>query len=131
MDNIKRELSEASIKIKKIVTEKAGNVDKETSENIELVQQIRADVLMFAQILSNRFSNCNAKLTCDMGNKLGRYFEIMLIGGEVVVHCPSWYSEGKFGHKFLDEIILDDAKEIAECIIEMSNREDDIRIGLA
>lgn len=127
-----KELAEASARLKETVLNKADNLDEKIKENIELIKRVRMDVSILAQILSGRFGSCNAKLSCDIGDKRGRIFEIMLFGsGEVLVHCPEWWnSDEKFGWKFLDEITLDDAKEIAACLIEISKKEDDIRMEL-
>lgn len=130
MEDLMKELAEASAKLKETVLNKADNLDEEIKGNIELVKRVKMDVSILAQILSGRFCGCNAKLACDIGNKLGRTFEISLFGGEVLVHCPEWYREREFDWKFLDETTLDDIKEIKRCLIEMRSREDNIRIGL-
>jgi len=131
MEDLITELTEASAKLKETVLNKTDNLDEETKGNIELVKRVKMEVSVFAQILSGRFGSCNAKLSCNIGNEPYRTFEMSLLGGEVLVHCPGWCREKEPGWKFLDEITLNDAKEIAACLIEMSKREEDIRIELA
>ncbi|MFA6097682.1 MAG: hypothetical protein WC788_08745 [Candidatus Paceibacterota bacterium] len=131
MEELITELAEASAMLKEAVLNKADNLDEETKRNIELVKRVKMEVSVFAQIISGRFGNCNAKLACNIGNEPDRTFEMSLLAGEVLVHCPGWYREKEPGWKFLDEIILVDAKEIAVCLIEMNQREEDIRIELA
>ena len=131
MEGLMTELAEATARLKETVLNKADDLDEETKENIELIKRVKMDISILAQILCGKFGNCNAKLACGIGDEPEITFEIMLHGGEIFVHCPDWRNDRGDAWTHISEVNLEEAKEIAECLIEISKKEDDIRMELA
>ncbi len=129
MEDLMKELAGASAKLKELVLNKADNLDEKTKENIELIKRVKLEVSILAEILCNKFGRCNAKISCDTGNRCGP-FEIAVSGVEILVHCPGWDDDGKFSWAVLNEIDLDEAIKIAEYLIEMSKNEENIQMRL-